>query len=94
MIIPYTAISISVVSRFLFILLLYQNKSKKSLSLLISVLGLASSSMWVYYSLENNDTPMYIRSSLEIGLHSISSAYIIYNKIYFNKSESSVLPMQ
>lgn len=79
--IPYTATSISVVSRFIFMFLLYKNKSTNSLSLLFCVLSISSSNMWLYYSIMNEDTPMITRSSLEIFLLTISSIYIIKNKI-------------
>ena len=79
--IPYTATSISVISRFIFMFLLYKNKSTNSLSLLFCVLSISSSNMWLYYSIVNEDIPMITRSSLEILLLSISSVYIIRNKI-------------
>jgi lipid-A-disaccharide synthase-like uncharacterized protein len=80
-IIPYTATSLSVIGRFIFMFLIYKNKSTNSLSLLFCVLSIASSSMWIYYSVQSNDTPMIVRSSTEITLLSISSIYIIRNKI-------------
>ena len=70
-IIPYTATSIAVVGRFIFMFLLYKNKSTNSLSLLFCVLSIFSSSMWMYYSVELNDLPMILRSSIEISLLSI-----------------------
>ena len=78
---PYTATSISVVGRFIFMFLLYKNKSTNSLSLLFCILSISSSSIWLYYSIINNDMPMITRSSIEIFLLSISSIYIIKNKI-------------
>jgi uncharacterized protein with PQ loop repeat len=78
---PYTATSISVVGRFIFMFLLYKNKSTNSLSLLFCMLSISSSSMWLYYSVMNNDMPMITRSSVEILLLTISSIYIIKNKI-------------
>lgn len=80
-IIPYTATSLSVVGRFIFMFLLYKNKSTNSLSLLFCVLNICSSSMWIYYSVKNNDTPMVLRSSTEISLLTLSSIYIIRNKL-------------
>ena len=85
--IPYTATSISVVSRFIFMFLLYKNKSTNSLSLLFCVLSISSSNMWLYYSIVNEDTPMITRSSLEIFLLTISSVYIIRNKIKHSHQE-------
>lgn len=56
-IIPYTATSLSVVGRFIFMFLLYKNKSTNSLSLIFCVLSIFSSAMWIYYSVQSNDTP-------------------------------------
>jgi uncharacterized protein with PQ loop repeat len=80
-IIPYTATSLSVIGRFIFMFLIYKNKSTNSLSLIFCMLSIASSSMWIYYSVQSNDTPMIVRSSTEITLLTISSIYIIRNKI-------------
>ena len=88
---PYTATSISVVGRFIFIFLLYKNKSTNSLSLLFCVLSISSSTMWLYYSMINKDMPMITRSSVEILLLTISSIYIIKNKIK-NSLEQQTLP--
>jgi uncharacterized protein with PQ loop repeat len=89
-IIPYTATSISVVGRFIFMFAIYKNKSTNSLSLLFCILSIFSSSMWIYYSIMSNDTPMILRSSTEITLLTISSIYIIRNKIVNNHSQ--ILP--
>lgn len=90
-IIPYTATSLSVVGRFIFMFALYKNKSTNSLSLLFCFLSIISSGMWVYYSVINNDTPMILRSSTEITLLTISSFYIIRNKLLTYQNE--VLPL-
>ena len=88
---PYTATSISVVGRFIFMFLLYKNKSTNSLSLLFCILSISSSTMWLYYSMMNKDMPMITRSSVEILLLSISSIYIIKNKIK-NSLQEQTLP--
>jgi uncharacterized protein with PQ loop repeat len=88
-ILPYTAISLSIVGRFIFMFLLYKNKSTNSLSLLFCILNICSSSMWVYYSLYMNDLPLIIRSSTELSLLTLSSVYIIHNKI---QNERQLLP--
>ena len=90
-IIPYTATSLSVIGRCIFMFAIYKNKSTNSLSLLFCILSIFSSSMWVYYSVINNDTPMIIRSSTEISLLTISSIYIIRNKL-LNYQQTSILP--
>jgi uncharacterized protein with PQ loop repeat len=87
---PYTAISLSVVGRLIFMFLLYRNRSTNSLSLLFCLLNICSSSMWVYYSFKTNDIPMISRSSTEITLLFISAMYIIRNKII---EKQQVLPI-
>jgi uncharacterized protein with PQ loop repeat len=91
-VIPYTATSLSVVGRFIFMFLLYRNKSTNSLSLLFCILSIISSSMWMYYSIELNDLPMILRSSIEISLLTISSIYIIRNKVINYKVQNQILP--
>ena len=86
---PYTAISLSVVGRLIFMFLLYRNRSTNNLSLLFCLLNIGSSSMWVYYSVQTNDIPMISRSSTEITLLFISAVYIIRNKIV---EKQQVLP--
>ena len=80
--IPYTATTLSIIGRFIFMFLLYKNKSKNSFSLIFCILSIFSSSMWIYYSVKINDLPMIVRSSCEITLLSISAIYIIINKFY------------
>jgi len=79
---PYTATSLSVLGRLIFMFLLYKNKSTNSLSLIFCLLNICSSSMWIYYSVNINDLPMIIRSSAELSLLSISAVYIIWNKLH------------
>lgn len=93
-IIPYTAMSISVIGRLIFMFLLYKNKSANSLSLLFCILGICSSSMWMYYSSQLNDLPMIFRSLIEITLLTISSIYIIRNKAINYRNENQILPQQ
>jgi lipid-A-disaccharide synthase-like uncharacterized protein len=91
-IIPYTATSLSVIGRFIFMFLLYKNKSTNSLSLLFCILSIFSSGMWVYYSIIIDDTPMILRSSTEVSLLTISSIYIIRNKLITNQINNQILP--
>lgn len=88
---PYTATSISVLGRCIFMSLLYKNKSTNSLSLLFCILSISSSIMWVYYSVQNQDLPMIIRSSTEITLLMISAIYIIRNKILEYKERQTIM---
>jgi len=89
---PYTATTLSVIGRIIFMFLLYKNKSVNSLSLIFCILSITSSSMWIYYSVNNKDTPMIIRSSTEISLLTISAIYIIRNKLIEYKNQLSILP--
>ena len=90
---PYTATSLSVIGRVIFMFLLYKNKSTNSLSLLFCLLSITSSSMWIYYSVQNKDMPMIIRSSTEISLLTISSIYIIRNKlIEYKEKQTLIMP--
>lgn len=82
--IPYTATSVSIIARLIFMYLLYKNKSTNSLSLIFCGLNICSSSMWIYYSVISKDNPMIFRSSTELALLSLSSFYIIRNKIKEN----------
>lgn len=91
-IIPYTATSLSIVGRFIFMFLLYKNKSANSLSLLFCILSIFSSSMWIYYSIKLDDTPMVVRSSTELSLLTISTIYIVKNKLLHYHTTNTVLP--
>jgi uncharacterized protein with PQ loop repeat len=88
---PYTAISLSVLGRLIFMFLLYKNRSTNSLSLLFCLLNICSSSMWIYYSVQMNDVPMISRSSTEIMLLIVSAVYIIRNKMV--DTNKMVLPL-
>lgn len=90
-VIPYTATSISVIARFIFMFLLYRNKSTNSLSLTFCILNILSSGMWTYYSVQVEDLPFVLRSSIEILLLLLSSMYIIRNKLLV-KNQVPVLP--
>jgi uncharacterized protein with PQ loop repeat len=91
-IIPYTATSLSVVGRIIFMFLLYRNKSTNSLSLICCILSICSSSMWIYYSIKVNDLQMIVRCSFEITFLSLSSIYIIRNKVIDYKIQRQILP--
>ena len=79
----YTATSISILSRFIFMYLLYTKKSTNIYSLYFCILNIVSSSLWIKYCLEIDNTPMLTRSAIDIGLLSVSSAYIIHNRIFY-----------
>ncbi len=74
-ILPYTATALSIIGRFIFMFLLYKNKSTNTFSLLFCILSIFSSSMWIYYSVTINDLPMIVRSCTEISLLFISTHF-------------------
>lgn len=80
-VIPYTATSISIIARIIFMYLLYTKKSTNIYSLIFCILNIFSSGMWIYYSYDKEDIPMIVRSSIDLSLLSISSMYIIRNKV-------------
>jgi len=86
-IIPYTAVSLSIIARFVFIYLMYVKKSTNNLSLIFCILNIFSSIMWTYYSYITNNNPLILRSSAELSLLTLSAGYIIRNKIivYYNE---------
>ncbi len=87
---PYTATSLSVIGRIIFMYLLWKNKSTNVYSLIFCLLGIGSSGMWIYYSIKTEQTPMLVRSGTEVLLLGISAAYIIKNKCVETKT---VLPI-
>jgi hypothetical protein len=78
---PYTATSISIIARIIFMYLLYTKKSTNIYSLIFCILNILSSGMWIYYSYDKNDIPMIVRSSIDLSLLTISASYIIRNKV-------------
>jgi len=79
-ILPYTAVSFSIIARFIFMYLLYTKKSTNVYSLAFCYLSVASSSLWVPYGIMVEDTPIIIRSGVEILLLSVSAVYITRNR--------------
>jgi hypothetical protein len=79
-ILPYTAVSFSIIARFIFMYLLYTKTSTNIYSLIFCYLSVISSSLWVPYGILIHDTPIIIRSSLEILLLSLSAVYITRNR--------------
>jgi len=84
-VIPYTATSISIVARIIFMYLLYTKKSTNIYSLTFCCLSVISSSIWIPYGILVNDTPIIVRSGVEILLLSLSGIYIIRNRCLPNK---------
>jgi hypothetical protein len=91
LIIAYSATFISISSRFIFMYLLYTKKSTNPLSLLFSSMNLVSSSLWITYSNMKSDMPLLIRGSSDLVLFSISTGYIISNRLKMNKLQPEIV---
>lgn len=85
LIVAYTATVISVSARFIFMYLLYTKKSTNIFSLIFSIMNIISSALWITYSQMVLDMPLLIRGSCDLVLFSISSGYIINNRLEINK---------
>jgi uncharacterized protein with PQ loop repeat len=83
--VAYSAIGISIFARFIFMYLLYTKKSVNDLSLTFCLLNIASSGLWIKYSLETDDLPLTVRNAVDGVLLSLSAAYIIRNKCIENR---------
>ena len=81
----YSATVISISGRFIFMYLLYTKKSTNPYSLLFSIINMVSSSLWIKYSQMISDMPLLVRGSSDLLLFSISTAYIMHNRMQVNK---------
>lgn len=84
-VLPYTAVCFSIVARFIFMYLLYSKKSTNVYSLTFCALSIISSSIWIPYGVLVGDTPIIVRSGVEIVLLSTSGVYIIRNRCIANQ---------
>ena len=80
LVIAYTATSISISGRVVFMYLLYTKKSTNLISLLFSVMNIVSSSLWIVYSQRVADMPLLVRGSSDIVFFTLSASYILYNR--------------
>jgi len=90
-ILPYTAVGFSIIARFIFMYLLYTKKSTNIYSLIFCCLSVTSSSIWIPYGIYMQDTPIIVRSGIEILLLSSSGFYILYNR--YNQTPVQVIPI-
>ena len=81
LIVPYAATAISISGRVMFMYLLYTNKSRNTYSLLFCIINMVSSALWITYSNTIDDTPLLVRGSSDLVLFTISSVYIVRNKM-------------
>jgi uncharacterized protein with PQ loop repeat len=80
LLIAYSATSISLFGRFIFMYLLYTRKSTNTYSLVFSCVNIVSSSLWVTYGHMVQDQPLLVRGSSDLVLFVISACYILYNR--------------
>jgi hypothetical protein len=80
LVIAYSATSISISGRIVFMYLLYTKKSTNIISLLFSVMNIVSSALWIVYGQLVADTPLLVRGSSDLVFFSLSVAYILYNR--------------
>ena len=80
LVIAYSATSISISGRLVFMYLLYTKKSTNLISLLFSVMNIVSSALWIVYSQFVADTPLLVRGSSDIVFFTLSASYILYNR--------------
>jgi len=82
LIIAYSATSISISGRFIFMYLLYTKKSTNPYSLIFSIINMISSSLWISYSQMKLDTPLLIRCSFFSPIHPCPlSCHKLFNNI-------------
>ena len=94
-ILPYTAVAVSIGARFIFIYLLYTKRSTNIYSLIFCYLSVVSSSLWIPYGILIGDIPIIARSSVEILLLGGSAAYITYNRHHLGvATEPKIIPLQ
>jgi len=80
LIVAYSATTISILGRFVFMYLLYTRTSTNPYSLLFSVMNMISSSLWITYSQMIVDEPLLVRGSSDLILFTISTLYILHNR--------------
>ena len=86
--IAYSAMTISISGRFIFMYLLYTKKSTNPYSLVFSIMNMISSSLWITYSQIKSDVPLLIRSSSDLFLFLISTVYITCNRFRVHPIEA------
>ncbi len=89
--IAYSATTISILGRLIFMSLLYSRKSTNIYSLIFCIMNIVSSALWVTYSQLVIDTPVMVRGSCDLVLFIISALYISYNRRLQNNNNKSTL---
>ena len=87
LVIAYSATTISILGRFVFMYLLYTRTSTNPYSLLFSIMNMVSSSLWITYSQLIVDEPLLVRGSSDLILFTISTLYILHNRAKLQKND-------
>ena len=87
LVIAYSATTISILGRFVFMYLLYTRTSTNPYSLLFSIMNMVSSSLWITYSQMIVDEPLLVRGSSDLILFTISTLYILHNRARMQKND-------
>jgi len=87
LVIAYSATTISILGRFVFMYLLYTRTSTNPYSLLFSIMNMISSSLWITYSQMIVDEPLLVRGSSDLILFTISTLYILRNRAKTQKND-------
>ena len=82
LIIAFSATSLSIVTRFVFMYILYTKKSTNIYSLIFCIMNVISSSLWITYGKIIVDIPIIVRGSSDLILFVISTTYIVHNRQY------------
>ena len=90
-VLPYTAVIFSIVARIIFMYLLYTKKSTNIYSLSFCCLSIISSTTWIPYGILVGDTPIIVRSGVEIVLLSSCGIYILRNRCVTKESPISTV---
>lgn len=76
----YIGASFSLISRSFYAIVIYKNKSTNIFSLCVCGTTIISSTFWLYYAIEKDTIPLYIRSIFDIVVSIIAFVYIYYNR--------------
>jgi len=87
LVIAYSATTISILGRFVFMYLLYTRTSTNPYSLMFSIMNMISSSLWITYSQMIVDEPLLVRGSADLILFTISTLYILHNRAKTQKND-------
>ena len=79
--IPYTATSVSILSRVVFLYILHRNKSRNYFSLMFCLFNIVSACLWLKYSIYLGDQALIYRNSAEISLLFVAVCYIMRNRL-------------